>query len=466
MIVDTHAHLDFPDYDNDLNKVLQDAKDVGVEHIINVGVDLESSKKSVVLANKVIKGAEAPNVVASIGIHPNKASDLSSNEFNELKGLLSHEKIVAIGETGLDYYRNHSKPEEQEALFHSHLEFAIEANLPVIIHNRDANDDCLRIVKQYVNQNLNGVVHCFSADKDFAEEFLALGFYISFTGAITYPKARTSANVVRSIPTNRLLLETDSPFLAPQAKRGKRNEPSFLKYIVPFLAKVFELSNCDIERVTSQNATELFGVGLQQTKGDISYIIRNSLYLNITNECPNDCTFCDRHTYPYVKGHYLKLAKEPTVNELICSCTDPSRFDEVVFCGFGEPTARLEVLKAVAKHLKENGATVRLDTNGLGDLINKRRIAYELKGLIDSVSISLNSDQNEQYAHMCKPLFGNEAYPAVLSFIKEAKEVIPHVTASVVDMPGVNVAACRKIADDLGVFFKLRKYNDTGFKNE
>ena len=466
MIVDTHAHLDFPDYDNDLNKVFQDAKDAGVEHIINVGVDLESSRKSVVLANEVIKGAESPNIVASIGIHPNKASDLSSHEFDKLKGLLSHKKIVAIGETGLDYYRDHSKPEDQEALFRSHLELAIDANLPVIIHNRDANKDCLRVVKQYADQNLKGVVHCFSADKDFAKEFLDLGFYISFTGAITYPKARTSTDVVKSIPTSRLLLETDSPFLSPQAKRGKRNEPSFLKYVVPFLANVFELSNSDIERVTSQNANELFGVGLQQTKGEISYVIRNSLYLNITNKCPNDCTFCDRNIYPYVKGHYLKLDNEPTVEELIGSYTDPSTYDEVVFCGFGEPTERLDVLKSVAEHLKENGATVRLDTNGLGDLINKRHIAHELKGLVDSVSISLNANQNEQYTNMCKPVFGNDAYPAVLSFIKEAKKAIPRVTVSVVDMPGVDVAACRRIAEDLGVFFKLRKYNDTGFKND
>ncbi len=466
MIVDTHAHLDFPDYDNDLHKVFQDAKDAGVEHIINVGVDLESSKKSVVLANKIISGAEAPNVVASIGIHPNKASDLSSNEFDELKGLLSQEKIVAIGETGLDYYRDYSKPEDQETLFRRHLELAIDSNLPVIIHNREANEDCLRIVKQYDSQNLKGVVHCFSADKDFAKEFLDLGFFISFTGAITFPKARTSTDIVKSVPTSRLLLETDSPFLAPQAKRGKRNEPSFLKYVVPFLAKIFELSNSDIERVTSQNAYELFGVGLQQTKGEISYVIRNSLYLNITNRCPNDCTFCDRHVYPYVKGHYLKLEREPTVDELIGSYADPSKFDEVVFCGFGEPTERLDVLKVVAKHLKENGARVRLDTNGLGDLINKRSISQELKGLIDCISISLNSDLNEQYVDMCKPVFGNDAYPAILSFIKAAKEAIPHVTVSVVDMPGVNIDACRKIADDYGVVFKLRKYNDTGFKND
>lgn len=466
MIVDTHAHLDFSDYDLDLFTVLHNAKSIGIEYIINVGIDVETSKKTIELVNKINNESGLPEIFASVGVHPNKASNMTDKEFSDLKTLLNHEKVIAIGETGLDYYRDRSDHVDQKKLFRKHIGLAIDSHLPLIIHNRESGDDCLNIIRDYQNHEIKGVVHCFSANKECAKEFLDLGFYISFTGTVTFPNASMLRDTVKFIPTDRLLLETDSPFLAPQAKRGKRNEPSFLQYIIPFLAECFSLSNDDIARVTSLNANELFGIGEKRANGEITYAIRNSLYLNITNRCPNECCFCARNTYPYVKGHYLKLLNEPTVQEFINSIGDPSVYDEVVFCGYGEPTERLEVLKTVAKYLKEKGARVRLDTNGLGDLINNRPICIELKGLIDSICISLNSNLKDQYEKICKPEFGGEAYPALLSFIKQAKKVIPEVVVSVVDMPEIDVKACRRIADDLGVSFRARKYNDTGFKND
>lgn len=466
MIIDTHAHLDLPEYDSDLFTVLQDAKNAGIESIINVGTDIESSRRTILLVNRENDNPESPKISASIGIHPNKASEITDEMFNELKGLVNQNKVVAIGETGLDYYRDHSKHTDQEKLFRKHIELAIDSRLPLIIHNRDAGNDCLNIIRDYSHLNINGVVHCFSSNKDCAKEFLDLGFYISFAGAVTFPNANTLRDTVKFIPTDRLLLETDSPFLAPQAKRGKRNEPAFLQYIIPFLAECLSLSNNDITRVTSLNANKLFGIGEKCNKGKIAYVIRNSLYLNITNKCPNECCFCARNRYPYVKGHYLRLVNEPTVEELISSIGNPLIYDEVVFCGYGEPTERLDVLKTVAKYLKEKGARVRLDTNGLGNLINNRPICPELKGLMDNICISLNSNLKEQYKKMCKPVFGDEAYPALLSFIKDAKKVIHGVTVSVVDMPEIDVDACRKIANDLGVSFRARKYDDTGFKND
>ncbi|MGR3317645.1 MAG: YchF/TatD family DNA exonuclease [Candidatus Anammoxibacter sp.] len=467
MIIDTHAHLDFPEYETDLFAVLHNAKDVGIEHIINVGIDLESSKRTIELVNKVNNETGLPKIHASVGIHPNHATNTTEKEFYDLKELSNHEKVIALGETGLDYYRTHSNHADQKGLFKKHIELAIESHLPVIVHNREADDDCLKIIQDYSHHDIKGVVHCFSSDNDCAKKFLDLGFYISFTGNITFPKADKLRDTVKFIPTDRLLIETDSPFLAPQAKRGKRNEPAFLQHIIPFFADCCSLSNDDIARITSLNANELFGIGgARSAKDTIAYTIRNSLYLNITNKCTNDCFFCTRNTNPYVKGHYLKLNKEPTVEELIDSIGNPSAYDEVVFCGFGEPTERLDVLKTVAKHLKDKGVNVRLDTNGLGDLINNRPICKELTGLIDNICISLNSNLKDQYKKMCNPSFGDKAYPALLSFIKDAKRVIPNVLVSVVDLPDVDVEACRNIAKDLDVSFRLRKYDDTGFKND
>lgn len=466
MIVDTHAHLDFPDYDADLFEVLNNAKNAGIEKIINVGIDLKSSNKTIELIEKSDKELKLVKIFASIGIHPNSSSNITDKEFSDLKELVNNEKVVAVGETGLDYFRNDSDHTDQQKFFRKHIELAIDSRLPLIVHNREANDDCIKIIKEYIPLGLKGVVHCFSSNKEYAKKFLDLGFYISFTGTITYPNAKTLHETIKYIPTDRLLLETDCPFLAPQAKRGKRNEPAFLKYVIPFLADSFKLSNDDIARITSNNANDLFGIGEKSNKGAITYTIRNTLYLNITSRCPNECCFCTRKTHPYVKGHYLKLEKEPTVEELINSIGDPAIYDEVVFCGYGEPTERFDVIKTVAEFLKKKGAEVRLDTNGLGDLINGRPICKELNGLIDTICISLNSNLKEQYNKMCQPRYGDKAYPALLSFIKDAKNTIPTVIISAVEMPGVDIDACRSIAKDLGVSFRARKYNDTGFKND
>jgi TatD DNase family protein len=455
MIVDTHAHLDFPDYEDDVGEVIKRAEEAGVECLINVGVNVKSSVKSVELAKRY------NHIYASVGIHPHDASNLSREDWAKMEALSRQDVVVAIGETGLDYYRNRSKKDDQKRLFRQHIELAKRENLPVIIHNRDASSDCLEIVRSYGGK-IKGVIHCFSDSKEVANEFLKLGFYISFAGPVTFPNANALRDVVKSVPVERLLLETDCPFLAPQPKRGERNEPSYLRYIIPVFAELHKLSVGDIKRITTHNAKKLFRVGQIDTRGKIAYVIRNSLYLNITNRCPNRCVFCSRETNPYVKGYYLGLEKEPTVDELIEAIGDPSGYDEVVFCGFGEPTERLEELKTVARYLKKNGAVVRLDTNGLGDLINGRSICEELNGLIDTICISLNTNYVEEYQELCNSSFNGKAYPSLLSFIKKAKEHIPDVMVSVVSLPEVDIESCRKIAEELGVRFRVREYNNVG----
>jgi len=455
MIIDTHAHLDFPDYKADRDDVIKRAEEAGVKYIINVGTSLGTSVKSLELTKKY------DHIYASVGIHPNAASNVSSDDRSRLEALAGQNKVVAIGETGLDYYRDRSKKEDQKRLFNQHLELAERHSLPVIIHNREASDDCLDIIRKYSGR-VHGVIHCFAGSRDDAKEFLELGFHISFAGPITFPKAETLRDALKAVPVDKLLLETDCPFLAPQPKRGKRNEPSYLQYTIPVLAELYELTVEDIKRITSLSARNLFGIAQSDPKPEIAYVIRNSLYLNITSRCPNKCVFCSRETAPYVKGHYLGTDNEPAVEELKDAIGDPSGYDEVVFCGFGESTERLDVLKEIAGYLKENGAKVRLDTNGLGDLINGRSICEELKGLIDTICISLNTNIEEEYQKLCHSEFDGQAYPALISFIKKARDYIPDVMVSIVGMPGIDVESCRKIADDLGVRFRVREYNNVG----
>jgi TatD DNase family protein len=456
MIIDTHAHLDFPEYKTDLDTVLSRAKEANVGCIINVGTNLTSSQKSIDLANRF------KNIYASIGIHPHDASKISKQHWQMLESLVEEPKVVAIGETGLDYYRNRSPREDQQRIFHKHLALATTHNLPVIIHCRDASDDCLEVLDKHKNGALKGVVHCFSGTKETARKIIDLGLYLSFAGPVTFPKANTLREVVKSVPVERLLLETDSPFLAPQAKRGERNEPSYLSFIIPTLATIYGLSEKDIERITTFNAYKLFGVSKLEQEGKIAYAIRGSLYINLTNRCSNLCTFCMRETFPVVKGHSLELEKEPTTEEVIQAIGNPEEYEEVVFCGYGEPTERLDVLLSVATFLKSKGKRIRLDTNGLGDLIQGRPIAQELRGLIDTICISLNAETAEKYEEICKPVFGKKAYPALIRFIKDAKQIIPNVQISIVDIPGVDGEKCKQIAKELGVDFRVRKYNVIG----
>ncbi|OQZ01601.1 MAG: hypothetical protein B6D35_02825 [Candidatus Brocadia sp. UTAMX2] len=456
MIIDTHAHLDFPDYKADLESVLSRAKEADIGCIINVGTSLASSKKSVTLANRF------PPVYASIGIHPHDASKVSDQDWQALESLVNEPKVIAVGETGLDYYRNRSPHDDQQRIFHKHLILAKRHNLPVIIHCRDASDDCLKILDEHKNGLLKGVVHCFSGTAEVARKYLELGLYVSFAGPITFSNANSLREVAKSVPVERLLLETDCPFLSPQQKRGERNEPAYLSFIIPVLASIYGLSVSDIQRITTFNAHILFGIGETEYEGKIAYAIRNSLYVNLTNRCSNMCAFCMRETYPIVKGHHLGLKKEPTTEEVINAIGDPGSYNEIVFCGYGEPTERLDVLIAVAQFLKSKGKRIRLDTNGHGDLINGRSIIQELKGLIDTICISLNAETAEKYEEICKPVFGKRAYPTLIQFIKDAKQAIPNVQVSIVDVPGVNVEKCEGIARELGVDFRVRNYNVLG----
>jgi len=291
---------------------------------------------------------------------------------------------------------------------------------------------------------------------------IEMGFSISIAGPVTFPKAEALREVVRQIPIEHLLIETDAPYLAPQPVRGRRNEPAYVRHVAEAIAGVKGLSFDDVARITSFNAMQLFGIGVIPERGQITYPIRNSLYLNITNRCTAACTFCVRYHTDFVKGHNLRLGEEPSADKLIKEIGDPKRYAEIVFCGYGEPLLRLDVVKAVAAAVKRLGGMVRIDTNGHANLIHKRNVLPELAGLVDAVSVSLNAQNAALYSKISQPQFGIGTYDAVKDFIREAKKYIPDVTATVVTLPEVDVEACRKIADDLGSRFRVREYNVVG----
>jgi TatD DNase family protein len=250
MLIDTHCHLDFPEFDIDRDDVVRRANASGVSRIINIGSSLTGSKRSLELA------ATYPCVWATVGIHPHEADACDKNTALRLRGLAGGRKVVAIGEIGLDYYKNYSKAENQQPLFIALVKLAKELDLPVIIHNRDAESDTLKILKEAMP--VKAVVHCFSGDEVFLKECLDLGFFISFTCNITYKKAQGLREVLKITPLERLMLETDAPFLPPEGSRGKRNEPMQVKLLAEEIAKIKGIGFDEVAGATTANAVSFF----------------------------------------------------------------------------------------------------------------------------------------------------------------------------------------------------------------
>lgn len=449
-MIDTHCHLDMFD---DSDAVIRRARDAGIEYLITIGSDFESNLKNLAIA------LNNDTVYVSVGIHPHDAKDFSDETYAQIRDWTKEKKVIAIGETGLDYHYDHSPRDVQRDVFRKHLDLARETGLPVLIHSREASKDTLEILEK--SGISKGVFHCFSGDLEMAEKVMEMGFSISLAGPVTFKNAKKLVEVAREIPDDYLLVETDAPYLAPVPVRGKKNEPSYMVHTVRRLAELREVSSEDIERITTLNAKRLFKIGKLVSRGEIAYKIRDSLYLNLTNRCTNSCSFCVRFHKDYVKGHNLRLSDEPTEEELKEAIGDPSQYHEVVFCGYGEPLLRLDAVKTVARWIKEKGGHVRINTNGHGNLIHGRNILTELAGIVDTLSISLDAQDDETYQRICAPTYKN-AFREVVSFIREAKAYVPSVQATVVETAGVDIEECRKLTEGMGIPLRVRKLDVVG----
>ncbi len=253
-LIDTHCHLDMDAFSNDLEAVLGRAEQHRIESIITVGTDLASSQKAIELAQ------QHPCIIASAGIHPHDVHSATDSTYTSLMELIEthRDQVVGYGEIGLDYIKTRSEPSLQRQHFRLQLEMAKDLQLPIIIHDREAHEDTLRILQECGPFSHGGVMHCFSGDSAFAERIMALGFYISIAGVVTFKNAVGLQEVARKIPLSSLLLETDGPFLAPHPWRGKRNEPSFVLHTAAFIAKLRDIPLVQLAQATTANAVSLF----------------------------------------------------------------------------------------------------------------------------------------------------------------------------------------------------------------
>ena len=253
-LIDTHCHLDMPAYQTDCEAVLLRALAAGVSRIISVGIDLASSRRAIALAEQY------EGVYATVGVHPHNVAELSEGDYAELQTLCRHPKVVAYGEIGLDYVKNYAPVSLQKEHFARQVALARQLHLPLVIHDREAHDEIMEMLEGAGPFPAGGVMHCFSGDGAFARRVLALGFYISIPGVVTFAKAEMLQEAVREIPLGSLVLETDGPFLAPVPQRGKRNEPRLLLFTAQKVAELKGLSLDEVARQTTMNGVHLFGL--------------------------------------------------------------------------------------------------------------------------------------------------------------------------------------------------------------
>ncbi|MDY0082827.1 MAG: YchF/TatD family DNA exonuclease [Ignavibacteriaceae bacterium] len=452
MFVDTHAHLFFENFKDDIDEVINRAAQNSVDYIIVPATDIKTAKEAIALSEKY------KQIYTTVGVHPHDTKDWDDTLIKEIEELAKHPKVVGIGEIGLDYYYDFSPKEQQIKAFKAQLNLSLKLELPVVIHNRDSDEDMMSIIQDYCGTGLKAQFHCFNASLNDAIEFMRMNHFISFTGNITYKKSDSLREILKSINLNHLLLETDSPFMTPVPFRGKRNEPANVKLVAQQVADVHKLSIEDIGRITSLNTFRFFGIG-SPPETSFTYKIHNSLYINVTNRCNADCTFCRRKEDPYLEGYNLgmKKSEEPPAEIYIKEIGDPKKYDEIVFCGYGEPTIRWDVVKKISGYVKSNGGKTRLNTNGHGNVINKKDITPEMKGLIDTVSISLNSYDSKQYAELMQ--VSENHFTEMKNFASSAKKYVDKVVMSIVSLDEVEVEKSRKVVEDeIGVEFRVREY--------
>jgi len=252
-VFDTHAHYDSGAFNKDRMELLASMPEKDVELILNPGCDLETSKKAVEIANAF------PYVYAAVGFHPSDCGSWNENSLDDLRGLAADPKVKAIGEIGLDYYwKDNPAPEFQKKVFHAQMQLARELGLPVIIHDREAHRDCLEVVKAY--PDIKGVYHCYSGSLEDAKVLVKLGWMLSFTGVVTFKNARKALEVIEWLPMDRIMIETDAPYLTPEPYRGKRNDSGYVHYVAETIAKVKGLEAGEVARITMENGKRFFGI--------------------------------------------------------------------------------------------------------------------------------------------------------------------------------------------------------------
>ena len=455
MLVDTHVHLNMHHFDGDREDAVARADRAGVSEMVAVGYDRDSLDQVIGLTE------EFEGVYAAVGIHPHEAADYDSELEEMLKKYLLRKKVLALGEIGLDYYRDLSPRDLQRDVFRKQISAALYFGKPVVVHCRDAFEDVVKILSEEGASDVGGIFHAFGGGVEEAEEVYRLGFILGIGGPLTYRNS-ILPETLKSLPSSGFVLETDCPYLPPQPYRGKRNEPAYLKIIAESCAEIKSVFLRDIARATERNYRRCLHKE-RNLPPSIVYSIRDSLYINPTNTCTNNCDFCAGRKRKYeLYGYNLDLIVEPEVEETVQEAEkqlEEGNYAEIVFCGYGEPTTRLNFLLKAAEALKKHNLPLRLNTNGQGNMINRRDIVPQLEELFDRISVSINGYDRESYNRLCRPDAGGEAFDSVVDFLRKSAASGMECTATVVNVPGLEIGRCRELVEGIpGAGFRVRTF--------
>ncbi|OPL19982.1 MAG: hypothetical protein AVO35_00560 [Candidatus Aegiribacteria sp. MLS_C] len=370
-----------------------------------------------------------------------------------IASLLVRPGVVAVGETGMDLYHDRVPVERQEELFRAHIRMAAAFGLTLVVHSRDAEEKVLQVLGD--GPGVPVVMHCYTGPSKTAAAAAEKGFYVGFAGPLTYRGNQRLRELAASLPPDRILAETDSPYLSPEPVRGRRNEPANLVYIVETLSEAAGRDPGDISAQLMQNSLRAFQLG-EHRRTDLIYSLYGNIYVNMTGQCTNSCRFCIRDRTDGLGGYYLRHDAEPEESRLreIVSLLPEGSGRKLVFCGYGEPTMRPALLFDLAVSAYRKGYRVRLNTNGTCLLWLSRERTADLLGQFGTVSISLNASSREEYDRLCRP-GSPEAWDSLMAFIRMAAEISSPVLTAV-RYPGVDMDAVGALAGSLGIPFRIR----------
>ena len=456
MLIDSHVHLNMPQFAGEVDEVIARAGEAGVGEMLNIGYDAASIGETIALTE------EYGSVYASIGLHPHEAKSWSDELEKELKKQILRRKILAVGEIGLDYYRDLSPRDVQQDVFRRQIGLALYFDKPIVVHSREAFGDVVRILEEEGATEVGGIFHAFPGGVEEARRVMELGFLIGVGGPVTYKKSKLP-EVVSRLPSSAFVLETDCPYLPPQPYRGKRNEPAYVRLVAEKVAGVLGVAVEDIERATEVNYRYLLH-GERDFPPQIAYELKGNIYVNVTGSCTNNCLFCGRRRENnFLYGYNLNLVTDPAEDEMISAAralAGKGGHGAIVFCGYGEPTCRLPEILTVARELAGLGLPFRLNTNGQGNLINKRNIVPELEGVIDKVSVSLNAPDADTYLRLCRPDAGARAFDSMIDFIRKAASSRIECEVTALDCPEIDLDACGNLVEGIeGAHFRARTYH-------
>lgn len=419
-MIDSHCHLNSRHFDDDREDAIARAVSDGVVSFMNIGFDRESLRDTLALLERY------PFMFGAAGVHPHDAATLDDALEAEVRHALDHPRIVAVGEIGLDFYRNLAPREVQEAVFRKMIGIAREKGKPIVIHCRDAFNE---VVETLVSEGAThrGIFHAFSGDPAEAQRVFDLGFHVGIGGVVTYRNARL-AETVAAIPIEKIVLETDSPYLTPHPWRGKRNEPSFVAHVARTVAKVKGLSLAEVSRITNENYLAAMGIAAEALPRPV-YRIDEAVYIQAAAAEPGD------------------------VDAIPADTTD-----EIVLTGVVDPLERLDHVVALAARAKERGLRVRVNAGGLANLAAGRDVTPELAGKVDEIVVIFYGATAEVHNRLAHPALRTEEWESMRDFVRCSVAAGIATVCEFVATPGFEAEPCRLFAKDLGAQYDIRMY--------